>query len=135
MVESIREDLQSTIASLMREIFDDARKLMRQEAQLVRVEVREDSRKIQNAAVFMAVGGAMTFLSVLLAAFMLAYVVATEWFQLSLWAGFGVVAVVMALLGVGLFIGGYKKLRAVSESSGRSMDALREGFAWMQRSM
>lgn len=135
MLESIRDELRSTIAPLIREIFEDARKLMRQEVQLVRVEVREDSRKVQNAAVYMAVGGAMLFLAVVLAAFMLVYVVATEWFQLPLWAGFGLVALLMALLGVGLFIGGSKKLRAVSESSGRSIDALREGFAWMQRSM
>lgn len=132
MFNSIREELESTVAPLMREIFEDARKLMRQEAQLVRAEVKEESRRIQGAFVYVALGGAALFVSVFLCSFMLAYLVAVQWFDVPLWLAFGLVAVVMAALGVALSYRGLKMMRAVTRSSGQTIEALREGFSWMQ---
>jgi CHASE3 domain sensor protein len=135
MFNSIREELESTVTPLLREIVDDARKLMRQEAELVRTEVREEGMRARQAFTLLIAGSATLFISLVLCAFMLVQLIATEWLQVPLWAAFGIVAVAMALIGGGLSFFGGKKLESMRQSSGRSMQALREGFGWMQRAM
>ena len=135
MLNSIREELESTVAPLFKEIVDDARKLMRQEAELVRIEVREEGVRARQAFALLVAGSATLFISLVLCAFMLVQLIATEWLQVPLWAAFGIVAVVMALVGGGLSFFGGKKIESMRRSSGRSMQALREGFGWMQRAM
>jgi hypothetical protein len=134
MFNSMREEFESTVAPIMREILDDARKLMHQEAQLVRVEVKEESRKIQTAFALTFLGSALLFVAVLLSSFMLVYAISARWLETPLWLAFGIVAVVLALVGAGLSFMGLKRWRAVGESSGRSFNALREGLSWMHRS-
>jgi CHASE3 domain sensor protein len=135
MFNSIREELESTVTPLLKEIVDDARKLMRQEAELVRTEVREEGVRARQAFTLLIAGSATLFISLVLCAFMLVQLIATEWLKVPLWAAFGIVAVVMALVGGGLSFFGGKKLESMRQSSGRSMQALREGFGWMQRAM
>jgi uncharacterized membrane protein YqjE len=134
MFNSMQEEFESTVAPIMRDILDDARKLMRQEAQLVRVEIKEESRKAQSAFACTFLGSALLFVAVLLSSFMLVYAISARWLETPLWLAFGIVAVCLALVGAGLSLLGLKRWRAVSEDSGRSLDALREGFTWMHRS-
>jgi hypothetical protein len=135
MTNSVREELESTVTPLLREIFDDARKLMHQEAQLVRVEVREESVKVRQALTYLIAGTTTLFMAVVLCSFMLVHLVATEWFQAPLWAAFGVVALAAAILAAVCAYIGTQKLRAVRERSELAMKTLREGFGWMQRTM
>lgn len=135
MVHSMREELESTVTPLLREILDDARKLMHQEAQLVRVEVREESIKMRQALTYVIAGSTALFIAVVLGSFMLVQLVATEWFQAPLWAAFGIVALVAAIFGAVCAYIGSQRLRSVRESSELAMKTLREGFGWMQRTM
>lgn len=131
MFNSLREELETTVTPLLRDIIDDARTLMQQEAQLVRAEVREEGARMRQALSFVVAGGVMVVIAVALCAVMAAHLITAEWFHLPLWMSFGIVAVVMALGGgVISYIGG-KKLDAARESSGRSIKALREGMRWM----
>jgi hypothetical protein len=135
MFNSIREELESTVTPLLRDIFEDARSLLQQEAQLLKAEVREDGAKVRQAMTYIIAGSVSIAISVLLCAYMLVQVLATEWLKVPLWVSFGLVAIAMAVCG-GIFsyIGG-KKLEAVKESSERSIRAFKEGFGWMQRPM
>ena len=135
MFNSLREELETTVTPLLRDIIDDARTLIQQEAQLVRAEVREEASRMRQAFTFIIAGGVLLVISVALCALMTVQLISTEWFAVPLWMSFGIVAVVVAL-GGGLlsYIGG-KKLEAMRESSERSMRALREGVQWMQRTM
>jgi hypothetical protein len=135
MMNSIREELESTVTPLLREIFDDARKLMHQEAELVRAEVREESLKMRNAVAFVALGIASSAVSILMLGFMLAYLIGSEWFKAPLWVGFGVVALVGAVVGVAFLYSGARRLRSIRESSEQAMRALRGGFGWLQGTM
>ena len=135
MFNSMREEFESTVAPIMRDIVEDARKLMRQEADLVRVEIKEESRKVQAAFACTLMGSALLFVAVLLSSFMLVYAIAARWVETPLWLAFGIVAVCLAVVGAGLSLLGLRRWRAVSESSGRSFDALREGLTWMHRSV
>jgi len=135
VVDSMREEIESTVTPLLREILDDARRLMHQEAQLVRVEVHEESAKMRPALTYVITGGVALFLAALLCSFMVVQLVATEWLRAPLWASFGVVALASAFLGAGLAYVGARRLKSVRESSERAMKTLREGFGWMQRTM
>jgi hypothetical protein len=133
MVDSIREELESSVTPLLREILDDARKLMHQEAELVRFEVREESVKMRQALTYLIAGSTALFIAVVLSSFMLVQLVASEWFKAPLWVAFGSVALLSATLGGVLAYVGARRVRAVRESSERAMRTLREGFGWMQR--
>jgi hypothetical protein len=135
MINSIREELESTVTPLLREIFDDARKLMHQEARLVRAEVREESIRMRNAVALVALGIALSAVSILMLGFMLAYLVGAEWFNAPLWVGFGFVALVGALGGAGFLYSGFRRLKLIRDSSEQAMRALRGGFGWMQGTM
>jgi len=135
MENSIREELESTVTPLLREILDDARRLMHQEAQLVRVEVREESIKMRRALTYVVTGSAALFIALFLGSFMVVQLVATEWFRAPLWLAYGVVAVLSALLGSVCVYVGARGLQDVRQSSELAMKTLREGFGWMQRTM
>jgi hypothetical protein len=135
MMESIRDELESTVTPLLREILDDARKLMHQEAQLVRVEVREESLKMRQALTYVIAGSTALIVAAILFAFMVVQLVATEWFHVPLWAACGVVASISVAFGaVSAYIGA-KRLQAIRVSSEQALRTLREGFGWMQRTM
>jgi hypothetical protein len=135
MIDSFREELESTVTPLLRDILDDARKLMHQEAQLIRVEVREESIKVRSALTYVIAGGTALLIAVFLLAFMVVQLVATEWFKVPLWAAFGMVALVSSALGAISAYVGVRKLQDVGASSEQAMKSLREGFGWMQRTM
>lgn len=135
MIDSFREELESTATPLLRDILDDARKLMHQEAQLIRVEVREESIKVRQALTYVIAGGTALLIAVFLLAFMVVQLLATEWFKVPLWAAFGMVALVSSALGAISAYVGVRKLQDVGASSEQAMKSLREGFGWMQRTM
>jgi drug/metabolite transporter (DMT)-like permease len=135
MMDSIREELESSVTPLLREILDDARKLMHQEAQLVRVEVREESVKMRQALTYVIAGSTALFIAVLLFAFMAVQLVATEWFQAPLWAAFGIIACLSSAVGTLCAYIGIKRFEDVRASSERALRTLREGFGWMQQTM
>jgi hypothetical protein len=131
MIESIREELESTVTPLLKEVLDDARKLMRQEAQLIRAEAREEGLKTKRAVTYIAAGGAIAHMALVLFALMLAQLCAGPWFNLPLWAAYGVVAVFSVVSGILLFTVGSRQLRSARESSEQAFQTLREGFNWM----
>jgi hypothetical protein len=135
MFNSIREELESTVAPLLRDIVEDARTLLQQEAQLLRAEVRQDSTKVRQAMTLIVAGGASILISILLCAFMLVQLLATEWLKAPLWVSFGLVALLLATSGGILSYIGGKKLESARQSSERSIQAIKEGLGWMQRTM
>jgi hypothetical protein len=135
MFNSLREELETTVTPLLRDIVEDARTLLQQEAQLVRAEVREEVTRMRQAFLLIAAGGVVIVIAVAMCAVMAALLLSGEWLHLPQWMAFGIVATVMALIGgILAYIGG-KKLEAARESSERSMNTLREGMRWMQRTM
>jgi hypothetical protein len=135
MFNSLREELETTDTPLLRDIVEDARTLLQQEAQLVRAEVREEVTRMRQAFLLIAAGGVVIVIAVAMCAVMAALLLSGEWLHLPQWMAFGIVATVMALIGgILAYIGG-KKLEAARESSERSMNTLREGMRWMQRTM
>ncbi|MFO0416338.1 MAG: phage holin family protein [Pseudomonadota bacterium] len=135
MFNSLRDELETTVAPMLREILDDARKLAQQEVQLVRLEAREEGIKLRRALFFLSVGTTFGVIALMLAAFMLVQFVASDWLSLPLWQAFGLVALALLLLGGITSYLGARILRDVRDSSSRSVKALKEGVEWMRQVM
>ena len=135
MFNSLRDELETTVAPMLREILDDARKLAQQEVQLVRLEAREEGIKLRRALFFLSVGTTFGVIALMLAAFMLVQFVASDWLSLPLWQAFGLVALALLLLGGITSYLGARILRDVRDSSNRSVKALKEGVEWMRQVM
>jgi len=131
MIESLREELESTVTPLLKEVLDDARKLMRQEAQLIKTEARVEGEKTMRAVALIIAGGAVAHIAVLFSALMLAHLCAGPWFNMPMWAAYGVVALFSVALGVLFVSRGIRNLKEAREISERTLQALREGFEWM----
>jgi hypothetical protein len=135
MFDSMREELESTVAPLLKEILEDARRLAHQEAQLVRVEVQEEARAMRTVLLCTVMGCVAVAIGSVLAAFTLVYVIADGWLKAPLWVSFGVVSVVVFCVGLGLLWRAGAKLQGIRSGSEQTLRALREGFGWMQRTM
>ena len=135
MFDSIREELETTVAPLLRDIVEDARKLVQQETELVRVEVREEVELMRQAMFYLVAASTLLVVALLMSAFMFVYLVSTDWFQIPIWQGFGIIAVVAGIVGVVFSVVAGRKLKRIRESSIRSAQALREGTEWMRRVM
>ncbi len=135
MFNSIREELESTVTPIMRDILEDARTLMRQEAELLRGETARESKRVAQVAALTLTGFLFAFAAVLLGLFSIAYAIAASADRYSLGVSFSVVAVCAALVAAAVSYIGLRKWRALVAGSGRTFDAIKDGVAWMRRTM
>lgn len=119
----------SSLAALLDGIIDDVQRLLRQQVELVRVELKEDVRRLAfglvvaiNGAVLLAVGG-------LLLGFALAHFL--EWIvapHLPLWVCYLIVAGAGLLTGTVLMYVAWRKFNAALPE--QSLAALKENLQW-----
>jgi len=135
MFNSMREELESTVTPIVRDILEDARTLMRQEGELLRDETRRESKRVARIVTLLFVSSAFTLSAIVLALFAIAYTIASTEPQYSLGFSFGVVAACAAVIAVGISYWSLRQWRALTSESAKTFDALKEGVAWMQRTM
>lgn len=135
MFNSMREELESTVTPIIRDILEDARALMRQEAELLRGETRRESKRVARIVALLVVGSVFTFSAILLGLFALAYTIAASDPRYTLGFSFSVVAAGAAVIAVGVSYWSLRQWRALTAESSMTFDALKEGVAWMQRTM
>lgn len=135
MFNSIREELESTVTPIMRDILQDARELMRQEAELVRGETRRESKRVAQVVTLALVGFLFAFSAIVLGLFSVVYTIAASTERYSLGLTFSLVALGAALFAAGISYLGLRKWRSLAAESERTFDAMKEGVAWMRRAM
>ena len=122
MIDTSHESL----GGLVRGALDDVRELVREELLLARVELRQELSKATAAGVkFGAAGVSLLFAAAfLLVAVSLGISAAFDW---PAWAGFGIVAIVLAIAGLVLVSGGRKAVRDVRPLP-RTVHTIKETF-------
>ena len=115
-----------SVGGLVRSMLDDVRELVREELLLARVELRQELSKATLAGVqFGAAGVSLMFAAAfLLIAVALGISAAFNW---PAWAGFGVVAVLLAIAGIVFVMGGRKTVRDVRPLP-RTVQTMKENF-------
>jgi hypothetical protein len=115
-----------SVGGLVRGALDDMRELVREELLLARVELRHELSKATAAGMqFGAAGVSLMFAAAfVLIALALGISAAFEW---PAWAGFGIVAVLLAVAGFVFVSGGRKAVREVRPLP-RTIQAIKENF-------
>ena len=115
-----------SVGGLVRGALDDVRELIREELLLARVELKHELSKATAAGMQFGAAGVSLLLAAafLMTALALGLAAAFEW---PAWAGFGVVAVLLAIAGLVFVAGGRRAVRAVQPLP-RTVQTIKENF-------
>lgn len=121
-----------SVTRLVSGIIDDAQKLLRQQADMLKAEVREDFQRSKRAAEFGALGivfatvGAMGLITALV------YVL-HEQFHFAMWASWGIVGGLFMIAGVALGGFSYVLLERFNPLPDKTFNALKENLTWQTK--
>jgi hypothetical protein len=116
----------ASVGGLIRGALDDARELIREEIALARAELRAEVNRVTAAGVRLGMGGALLMFAatLLLVGISLAVAALFEW---PAWAGFVIVAIVLAIAGA-LFVSSGRSLLRHVETLPRTKHTIKETF-------
>jgi MFS family permease len=122
-----------TLTQLVSGIADDAQRLIRQQYQMLRAEVKEDIRRTKTALMYMSVGIVATLLAVMFLAVALPHVIndLLDVAGTHPWAGWAIVGGVFLVVGlIGLFAGKriFEKNNPLPD---KTLNALEENLSWI----
>jgi uncharacterized membrane-anchored protein YitT (DUF2179 family) len=120
--------------SLVTGILDDAKLLLRQEAQLLRDEVKLELSKAGRAASGFGVGAVLAAIGALFLLLMLVHGL-HEWLRWPLWASYGVVGGIITGVGIALIVRAQSLAGSVHTTPQRSLHAMKENVQWIKERM
>jgi Putative Actinobacterial Holin-X, holin superfamily III len=131
---------QPSVASMVSEVAEDVTRLLRQEVELARAEIRAEASKAVRGARAVAMGWAALHLFALLVSvggvLALSEALASRVPELADWSTAivaGVAAVAWLLIGVTLLGSGRRRLRSLSPIPRQTIESLREDIAWLRK--
>jgi len=128
MTEREREP---SVATLLSGIVGDAQTLVRQEITLARQEVREEIANAKEAGIKLGIAGAVLAIGGLLLVLTLAQALA-DLLNWPVWAGYGIVGVVLAIAGYILFSSAQKNMKQISPVPEKTVETLKENVEWIK---
>jgi len=120
--------------SLVSGILDDARTLMRQEAQLLKDEVKLELSKAGRAASGFGIGAVLAGVGVLFLLLMVVHGL-HEWFAWPLWVSYGLVGAAIAGIGIALILRAQVLAGSVQATPRRSLHTMKENVQWIKERM
>jgi len=120
---------QSNVTSLVSGIVDDAQKLLRQQAEMLKAEVKEDFQRSKRAAEFGSMGIVALTVGFLGLVTALAYLL-HEQYQFSMWASWGITSALFLAIGAGLATTSYVLLERFNPLPDKTFHALQENLTW-----
>jgi Putative Actinobacterial Holin-X, holin superfamily III len=119
-----------TVTQLVSGIAEDAQRLITQQYQMLRAEVREDIRRTKAALAYMGFGAAAAAVGLLFLVVALPLII--NWgFNLPEWVGWAIVGGVLLVIGIiGLVVGRgiFKKNNPLPD---KTLNALEENLSWI----
>jgi uncharacterized membrane protein YqjE len=127
-----RSDLHQdgSITTLIAGIINDAQRLISQQLDLLKVELREDLRRTINGAILIAAGAGLLLVGFLLLCFMVVYLLSWALPNLSLWLCFLIVGGLLTLLGATLVLAAVRRFSTSSLLPEQSLQGLKENMQW-----
>src|SRR5919205_4590390 len=115
----------TSMAQLLSGIVGDAQELVRKEIALARQEIREEIGNAKDAGVKLAIAGAVLAIGGLLLVLTLAQGLADllDW---PTWAGYGVVGLVLAIVGYFLLSSAQKQIKEISPVPEKTVETIKE---------
>jgi len=131
MATDVSPQTEPSVSRLLGGIVDDAQRLMAQQADLLKADIRKDLREAKETGLALATAGVLLGLGGLLLLLMLVHLLNWLWpEQLPLWGSYGIVGGVLTAVGVAAFIHGRQKLDQLNPLPENSVEALKENLQW-----
>jgi multidrug transporter EmrE-like cation transporter len=123
---------ESSFASLVSSALNDVRELFRQEISLAKYEVREELSKATTAIVAYAAAAIVALFAVLfiLTAVARGFAMLVNW---PIWAGFGIVGILLALVGAALFFTARSRMKTVNVVPRQTAATIKEDVQWLKQ--
>jgi len=121
----------SGLAPLISGIINDAQLLVRQQLTLFQSEVKHDLERAKEAAISLIGAMVVSLLALFFLGMMLAHLLHWAWPEhIALFGAFGIVGLVMALLGGGLAYWGISKFMSFNPLPEKTVEGLKENIQW-----
>lgn len=117
------------VTTLVSGILDDAQKLVRQQVDMLKAEVREDFRRSKRAAEFGSMGIVLLTVGLLGLVSALAFFL-HEHYQFSMWASWGIIGLIFLGAGMALAVTSYILLERFNPLPDKTFHALQENLSW-----
>jgi peptidoglycan biosynthesis protein MviN/MurJ (putative lipid II flippase) len=131
MSSDLHTDSGATATQLLSGIVSDAQDLMKQQLALFRSEVREDFQKTKQATLLMVGGLVIAQLAAMLVCWMFVHLLAASFPDIPLWACFGIVGGVLALIGGGLALASMSIFKSFNPLPDQTAQSVKENVQWM----
>src|SRR5689334_11167151 len=128
MTERERDTSMSTLIS---GIVGDAQELVRQEIALARQEVREEIATAKDAGIKLPIAGGVLAVGGLLLVLTIAQALA-DLLNWPSWAGYGLVGLVLAVVGYFLLSSAQKQLKEVKPVPEKTVETMKENVEWIK---
>jgi len=119
-----------SLTGLIRGILEDAQKLISQQIELVRVEIREDFHKAFAGLTLMAVGAGLSLVGAIVLCFFAVYGLHAAFPAVPDWACFLIVGGLVLLAGVTCLAIAVRRFMTMSPLPEQSLMALKENLKW-----
>jgi hypothetical protein len=120
-----------TLAQLVSDLVSDAKQLMRQELALAKHEIHEEVRKTKVALVSLGAGIGIVAIGGLLLIVMLVHLL-NALTGLPLWACYGIVGGVCAIVGVVLLYRGKQQMSQIDMVPQQTVETMKENVRWIK---
>jgi hypothetical protein len=131
MATERERESETSLATLLSGIVADAQELVRQEIALARQEVREEISTAKDAGIKLGIAGAVLAIGGLLLVLTLAQGLA-DLLNWPAWAGYGLVGLVLAIVGYFLLSAAQKRLSEIHPVPEKTVETLKENVEWLK---
>ena len=121
----------ASVASLLGGIVNDAQELVRKEIALARQEIREEIGNAKDAGIRLGIAIGVLAIGGLLLVLMLAQALA-DLLNWPTWAGYGVVGVVLAIVGYILLSSAQKRMKQINPVPEKTVETMKENVEWIK---
>jgi len=118
------------LAPLISGIVQDAQSLLRQQLTLFQTEVKHDLTRTKDAVIPISIGVAVSAVTMILLCLTIVYALVWIWPQLPLFAAFGIVTVILGIIGGALIYMGKAKFDSFNPLPEKTVEGLKENIQW-----
>jgi len=118
------------LTPLITGIINDAQALVRQQLTLFQTEVKKDINKSKEAAVPFGIGLMVSLLAGIFLLLTAAHFLVWLWPELPLFAAYGIVGIILAIVGGSFLVAGKTKFASFTPIPEKSVEGLKENIQW-----
>jgi hypothetical protein len=130
MATDVMPNTEPSVTRLVSGIIDDTQRLLKQQADLLKADLRQEIKDAKEVGMSMAVSAALLSVGGLLLSFMLVYFLSWAIPNLPLWGSFGIVGGLLAAAGGIVFYLSREKLQKLPTPGEQTVEGLKENLQW-----